>query len=105
MRTIKAFEIIFASTIATLILASGASAQQHYSRYEDRLADRTEALQGAPAAARAPAVSWYERKTGRDGGSAGSVPSARITPVTRSHEQAPSCTASLATRPQRPWCG
>lgn len=105
MRTFKAIEIIFASTIATLMLASGAAAQQHYSRFEDRLADRAAALQSAPAADRAPAVSWYERKTSRGIGASDAAGSEAIAPVVRFHEQAPSCSATLAARPQRPWCG
>ena len=106
MRTFKAIEIILASTVATLMLASGAAAQQHYSRYQARLADREQALQSAPAAERAPAVSWYERKTTGSVGSSDTAPSEGITPVTRFHERsAKSCTASLSLRPQRPWCG
>lgn len=103
MKTLKSIEIIFASTVATLMLSSGAAAQQHFSRYEDRLADRTEAVQGAPTAERAPAVSWYERKTGQSSGTGAST---TVPSITRFHERAPkNCGATLARHPQRPWCG
>jgi hypothetical protein len=99
MKTFRAIEIILASTVATLMLASGAAAQQHFSRYEDRLADRSEALESAE---RAPAVSWYERRTGRG---VESSEAAIAVPLLHFHERAPSCATTLALRPQRPWCG
>jgi len=105
MKTRRITEIILASSVATLMLATGAAAQQHYSRYENRLADRSQALQSLPAAERAPAVSWYERKTGHSADSTDAGASAIVAPATRLHRGAPSCTATLATRPQRPWCG
>jgi len=102
MRTFNAIEIILASTVATLMLASGAAAEQHFSRYEARRAARDEALQSAPAAGRAPAVSWYGRKTGHI---AESSAVAATVPFSRFHEHtARNCSASSAKEPQRPWC-
>lgn len=126
MRTSAIIGIVFASIIATGTLASGASAiesreradvtepsaqplmlaetPRHFSDYQARLDESASQLQGA--AERAPAVSWYERKTGRGAESSPEVAPASATPFTRSHDRAAkSCTASLALQRQRPWCG
>jgi hypothetical protein len=121
-------EITLASIIVTLALASGAQAtdqralagvtqpppaqlivlaeaSRHYSDRTARVAERARASEAASTAQRAPAVSWYERKTGQSADSSAAPATTVATPSTLHGQTARNCTATLALQRQRPWCG